>query len=72
VVALAWDLDGDGTFPVVEQVEPAERVALRRRHAFPLPGTYTVTVRASAQREGDPRTPFARPDNLARVRVVVR
>ncbi|MET9830785.1 Tat pathway signal sequence domain protein [Streptomyces sp. NPDC006385] len=72
LVALAWDLDGDGTFPVRERIEPARRVSVEQRHVFDVPGTHFVTVRASAQREGDPATPFARLDNLARVRVVVR
>ncbi|MGC9542105.1 PKD domain-containing protein [Streptomyces sp. UG1] len=71
VVAVQWDLDGDGTFPVTEDVEPAERVRVERRHAFAAPGTHFVTVRVRAQRDGDASAVFTRVDNIARVRVVV-
>ena len=30
-----------------------------------------VTVKVTAQQHGDPQTPFARVDNLARARIVV-
>jgi hypothetical protein len=37
-----------------------------------VPGTRFATVRVSTQRDADPETPFARIDNLARARIVVR
>ena len=70
-MAVEWDLDGAGTFPVREPVEPAERVDVERRHSFAAPGTYFPTVRVAAQRDGDATTPYARIQNLARARVVV-
>lgn len=66
LVRVAWDLDGDGTFDVDEAVEPAARIELTRQVK---PGARYVTARVSAQRDGDPDTPFGRIDNLARVRV---
>ncbi|MDW8803400.1 Tat pathway signal sequence domain protein [Streptomyces scabiei] len=71
VVAVQWDLDGDGMFPVTEDVTPAERVRAERCHAFSSPGTHFVTVRVRAEREGDASALFTRVDNIARVRVVV-
>ncbi len=71
IVSVAWDLDGTGTFAVEDAVAPAEAVAVERRHVFGDPGTHFVTVRVVAQREGDPTTPYARLQNLARARVVV-
>ncbi|WNM31775.1 Tat pathway signal sequence domain protein [Streptomyces sp. Li-HN-5-11] len=71
VVAVQWDLDGDGTFPATEDVTPAERVRVERRHAFSSPGTRFVTVRVRSERDGDASALFTRVDNIARVRVVV-
>ncbi|WP_254190696.1 hypothetical protein [Nocardia noduli] len=72
LVRAQWDLDGDGVFELDELLEPADAVVLRRRHTYTTPGTRFVTVRISAQRDADGSTSFARIDNLARARVVVR
>ena len=71
VVAAEWDFEGAGDYPVVSQVTPQTRVEVSATYAFSKPGTYFPALRASAQREGDPDTPFAKPQNLGRVRVVV-
>jgi hypothetical protein len=39
---------------------------------FTKPGTYFPALRGISQREGDARTPYARLQNLGRVRVVVK
>ena len=70
VVALEWDFDGAGHFPVREEVEPAERVVVERRWAAPEPGTHFPVVRMVTQRGGDAASPFERLRNLDRVRVV--
>jgi hypothetical protein len=70
IVRVQWDLDGDGTFEVDDPVEPAARVTVRQHCESEIPGTRFVTVRVCAQPDGDPGTPFARMDNLARARVV--
>jgi hypothetical protein len=76
VVAAAWDFEGAGTFPIVERIaDPGvsgTRVSLKATHAFSKPGTYFPALRAASQRQGDARTPFARLQNLGRVRVVVK
>ncbi|GAA3605612.1 hypothetical protein GCM10022419_108030 [Nonomuraea rosea] len=71
VVSAEWDLDGSGSFAVVDRPDPAQRVTLERRHTFHEPGTHFVTVRVASHRDGDPHTPFGRLYNLARARVVV-
>jgi len=72
IVRVQWDLDGDGSFEIDDIIEPATQVTVTRHCAYDTPGTNFVTVRVSAQRDGDPSTPFARMDNLARARIVTR
>jgi hypothetical protein len=74
IVSAEWDLDGSGSYSVKtdsnETHPPVSNVKLL--HSFDAPGTYFVTLRAAAQRNGDRQTPFARVQNLGRARVVVR
>jgi hypothetical protein len=70
IVRIQWDLDGDGTFETDDTIEPATRVTVTQHCAYDSSGTRFVTVRVSAQPDGDPSTPFARMDNLARARIV--
>jgi hypothetical protein len=46
-------------------------VQVKAAHTYQAPGTYYAALRAVTQREGDVLTPYARVQNLARVRVVV-
>ena len=72
VVAAEWDFEGVGTYPVAEQLSGSKAtVTLTATYSFSQPGTYFPVLRATSQREGDARTPFARIQNLGRVRVVV-
>jgi hypothetical protein len=71
IVAVAWDLDGDGSFDVTEEVEPAQRIVRSRNVSFASPGERFVAVRITTQGEGDPVSPWARIENVARARVVV-
>jgi len=71
IVAAEWDFDGTGAYPERSTVTPKPRVEVRTTHTFPKPGTYFPVVRVAAHRTGDAQTPFARVQNLARVRVVV-
>ena len=41
-------------------------------HVFDTPGTYFPALRGVSQRHGDRDTPYARVQNLGRVRVVVK
>jgi hypothetical protein len=74
LVAAEWVMQGADTFPIAANVMKSskDRMTLRTRFTFSKPGTYFPTVRVVAQRQGDRETPYARLQNLARVRVVVR
>jgi hypothetical protein len=76
VVSVEWDFDGSEAFAVTEYIVPNDRVqdevfVVERTHSFPTRGVFFPTVRAAAERTGDPATPYARIQNLARTRVVV-
>ena len=74
VVRAEWDLEGRGDFAVAESFGPgraAPSVTLVARHVFQTPGVYFPTLRVTSQRDGDAVTPYARIQNLGRVRVVV-
>lgn len=73
VVAAEWDFDGSGTYPSATDAQelgnPSEKLTMA--HRFDKPGTYFPALRVTSQRDGDAMTPFARVQNLDRVRVVV-
>ncbi len=75
IVSVQWDFDGEGTFLSVSKSTPGDkngsRVTLKTTHSFAKPGTYFPALRVASQRQGDARTPYARIQNLGRVRVVV-
>ena len=71
IIELHWDFDDSGRFDDRQPVTAAESVTQERRHVFRERGTYFVTVRAVAQQDENPESPFGRIQNLARVRVVV-
>ena len=72
-MSAKWDLEGVGTYPdAAELGDPtSETVHVAATHAFSQPGTYFPALRVAAQREGNASTPFARSQNLGRVRVMV-
>lgn len=74
LVTAEWDLDGSGTYPLVEDhmSTDGDRVMLRTEARFDQPGTYFAVLRVAIQRDGDARTPFTRVQNLGRVRVIVK
>lgn len=74
IVSAEWDFEGAGDFPVKAQIAKpySPGIALRATYTFTKPGTYFPTLRATSQRGGDAKTPFARIQNLDRVRVVVK
>jgi hypothetical protein len=69
IVAVEWDLDGSGRFSLAD-ADIATTVTTACRLSFDSPGTYFPVVRVVSHREGDPTTPYARLQNLARVRIV--
>jgi hypothetical protein len=55
-----------------ELAEMKPSVSVKATHTYLQAGTYFPVLRATSQREGDPKAPFARVQNLGRVRVVVK
>ena len=74
VVAAEWDFLGVGNYPVAQPTADLLKstVILKQTFTFTTPGTYFPVLRATSQRQGDPATPWARVQNLGRVRVVVQ
>lgn len=73
VVAAEWDLLGVGDYPVAGQLAAASASArVKTTYAYSKPGTYFPVIRATSQRDGDAKSPYARVQNLGRVRVVVK
>jgi hypothetical protein len=56
---------------VKPQIAPAPRTTVTHSYAFPKPGTYFPALRATVQRQDAASTPYARIQNLGRVRIVV-
>ena len=75
VVVADWDFEGAGDYPVAGEIKPLDstgnRASVTTTYSFTKPGTYFPVLRAASQRQGDAKTPYARVQNLARVRVVV-
>ena len=72
VIAVEWSLDGDGRYVPAELGDIRPAVSVKATHAYLQPGTYFPALRATSQREGDPKTQFGRIQNLGRARVVVK
>ena len=74
VVSADWDFEGTGEYAVAEKLSnmPSSKVNLTTSHTFTKPGTYFPALRATSQRQGNAETPYARVQNLGRVRVVVK
>ncbi len=73
VVAAEWDFDGQGTFPVKATIAAGATTAtVAHDHVFKKPGMYFPALRGISQRQGDRVTPYARVQNLGRVRIVVK
>ncbi|MGO9103175.1 MAG: hypothetical protein ACLP9Y_28430 [Mycobacterium sp.] len=73
IVAVEWDFDGSGTFPVRhEEIDgTVTEITLRTTHRYERRGTYFPTALVHSHRDGDPNAEFRRIPNLAQVRVVV-
>jgi hypothetical protein len=74
VVAADWDLEGTGEYATAEQLsnDKSANITVTASHAYTRPGVYFAAIRATSQRQGDAETPYARAQNLGRVRVVVK
>lgn len=74
VVWAKWDLDGSGKFatPALLPARPAAKATVRSSVSFDQPGIHFVTLKIESERTGNAASPYARIQNLARARVVVR
>ena len=71
IVAVEWDLNGDGAFDAMDTVEATTEIELTRQVRFTAPGTYFVAAHVIAQDAGDRDSMWAQVETLARVRLVV-
>jgi hypothetical protein len=72
VVAVDWDFEGTGEYATPGKLAAkAPNARVTATHTYTKPGTYFAAIRATGQRQGDAETPFARVQNIGRVRVVV-
>jgi hypothetical protein len=73
VVSAEWSLEGTNEFtPAALTTRGGAQAASQTTHTYSKSGTYFAVLRTATQREGDAKTPYARIQNLGRVRVVVR
>ncbi|MHA2392403.1 MAG: hypothetical protein ACXAEX_10710 [Promethearchaeota archaeon] len=73
VVGVEWDFEGDGDYPITEQLKDtkSKNLKVKTTYTFSENGTYFPAVCVTSQREGNSQTPHTRIRNIARVRVVV-
>lgn len=72
VAGADWDFDGQGQFSTQSPLKAGRAAsAFTIEHVYTAPGTYFAVLRGTTQRVDAKGTPYARLQNLARVRVVV-
>jgi hypothetical protein len=77
LVYAAWDFDGSGEFKNTIELGKAvistngTLVEFELDHVFDESGVYYASLKIATQREGDSSTPFARIQNIDRVKVTV-
>ncbi|MHA2386234.1 MAG: hypothetical protein ACXAEE_08505 [Candidatus Thorarchaeota archaeon] len=73
IVGVEWDFEGNGDYPVVQKLKDTTKrsVKVKTDYTFSGSGTYFPVIRVALHRNGDPETPYARVQNIGRVRVVV-
>lgn len=74
IVAAHWDFEGDGHDDTEADVgaDGGASVTLTATHTYPERGTFFAVLRGVSQRDGDRESDYARIQNLARARIVVR
>lgn len=71
VITAEWDFEGDGTYVPGSVGSPKKIAPIVTTNRFTQPGTYYVSLRVTAERDGNVTAPYARLQNIARVKVVV-
>ena len=74
IVTAEWDFDGKGIFPLnaTRAPKPGTTLTFTGNTSYAKPGVYFPTLRVASQRNGNAASPYARIQNLARARVVVK
>jgi hypothetical protein len=78
LVYAAWDFDGSGEFKNLIDLGNAvisnngSQVEFDLDYVFDNSGVYFASLKIATQREGDSSTPFARIQNIDRVKVSVK
>ncbi|GAA1944808.1 PKD domain-containing protein [Microbacterium deminutum] len=71
IIAAEWDYEGEGTFVPGLAGKPQKIEAITTKYTFTQPGTYVVSVKVTAERDGNVNAKYALLQNIDRVRVVV-
>lgn len=71
VIELLADFAGGGAPDQTLDLAPASAVTIEQQVTFSAPGTFYLSVRVTAQTEGDPASDHARVQNIARARIDV-
>jgi hypothetical protein len=72
IIAVNWDLDGTGTYPVIQDVDgAATEITLELQWSYDQPGTYFPTALVESHRDGEVSATSRRIPNLDSARVVV-
>jgi hypothetical protein len=71
IIAAEWDFEGDGVYVPGKLTGPRKIAAMGTTHRFTEPGTYFVSARVTAERDGDIGARYALLQNIDRVRVIV-
>ena len=71
IIAAEWDFEGDGTYVAGKTGAPTKIAALTAKYTFAQPGTYFVSIKVTAERDGNVNAKYALLQNIDRVRVVV-
>jgi hypothetical protein len=72
ITGVEWDFDGSGAFAERAEVDGTQKqLSLSTSHSYPEPGTYFVTARVTAHRDGDVAATERQLPNVASARVVV-
>lgn len=73
IISGEWDFQEDAKFSehAILKKGKNSQITINATHSFAQPGTYFVTLRVAAERNGNKKSQFAHIQNLERVRVVV-
>jgi hypothetical protein len=71
ITIAEWDFEGDGEYVPGKVGKPQKTETIVATHRFTEPGVYFVSLRVTAERNGDVGAQYALVQNIDRVRVIV-